>query len=118
MIKTDTSTETNTTTTIKEDIAIMPPENYDVLLLNDNTVNFMAVWDVLSVVLQITRFRAMQIALQCHLNGKAIVFTGPRDLAQTYLEGLRNYAAKQAKEHPDSEYLGYGRMAFDIEKKT
>lgn len=117
MNNTGVDTKTITVTKTKTELEIKPPDIYDVVILNDNTVNFEAVFDVLSTVLQIPRTKAEEIALHCHNTGKAIVFTGPRDMADTYLAGLRNYAAKQALEHPEADYMGYARMAFEVEKK-
>lgn len=105
----------NTNEEINNKTEVTPPENYDVMLYNDNTVHFFAVRDVLEAVLQIGAARAWAIVMHAHTFGKASVFTGPEDVAYQYRDALLADAQARMGE-PDANFKGYGRMRFDVEK--
>ena len=94
---------------------VVPPENCDVMLLNNALVSFEAVEDVLSEVLNIGRAKAMEIAITAHTRGRASVFSGPKDVAEQYQRTLTDYARAQHGE--DTDGMGYDLLTFQVVKK-
>lgn len=109
------NTKVNENIKTEKELEVQPPRNCDVMLLNSAIVSFEAVEDVLSHVLNIPRNRSMQIAMQCHTNGKASVFLGPEDVATQYQRALTEYARQQHTE--DTAGMGYDLITFNIEKR-
>lgn len=62
---------------------VEPPKDYHVLIHNDDVTPFEVVVAVLSEVFGMARDRAMSIMMAAHNNGKAIVATFSKDMAET-----------------------------------
>lgn len=114
-IKVDEKTIEKTKEIVDNDTQITPPENYDVMLYNDNTVSFEAVKNVLATVLNLNTITVWALVMKAHTHGKASVYTGPEDVAHQYKDAL--LAEAQARNAgADGNFNGYGRMRFEVEK--
>ena len=67
----------------------IPP--YHVILENDDHHTMEFVVDVLRKVLGCPLERAMQLMLQAHTSGRAIVWTGPKEVAELKVEQIRTF---------------------------
>jgi ATP-dependent Clp protease adaptor protein ClpS len=62
----------------------LPP--YNVVLANDDHHSMDFVVDVLRKVLGVTLEKAMLLMLEAHTNGRAIIWTGPKEVAELKAE--------------------------------
>lgn len=80
----------------------LPP--YNVLVDNDDYHSFDFVVGVLCKVLGCPVERAYQLTLQAHTSGRAVVWTGPKEVAELKLEQIQTFhetrEADQAKLGP------------------
>jgi ATP-dependent Clp protease adaptor protein ClpS len=80
----------------------VPP--YNVILANDDYHSFEFVVDVLCKALGYTKERSLQLTLQAHNSGRAVVWTGPKEVAELKVEQIRTFhetrAVDQAKLGP------------------
>ena len=67
----------------------VPP--YNVILLNDDFHSFDFVVMVLRKVYGVTQERGLQLALQAHETGRAVVWTGPKEGAELKVEQMRTF---------------------------
>ncbi|MCS6850017.1 MAG: ATP-dependent Clp protease adaptor ClpS [Gemmataceae bacterium] len=68
---------------------ILPP--YNVVLENDDYHSFSFVVEVLCKVLGCSLSRAYSLTLQAHLTGRAVVWTGPKEVAELKKEQIQSY---------------------------
>jgi ATP-dependent Clp protease adaptor protein ClpS len=66
-----------------------PP--YHVILENDDYHTFDFVVDVLRKVLGCPLERALQLTLQAHTSGRAIIWTGPKEVAELKVEQVQTF---------------------------
>jgi len=80
----------------------VPP--YNVILDNDDFHSFEFVVDVLCKALGYTKERSLQLTLQAHTTGRAVVWTGSKEVAELKVEQIRTFhetrAIDQAKLGP------------------
>lgn len=67
----------------------LPP--YNVVLENDDYHSFEFVVDVLRKVLACTEERAFLLTRQAHTSGRAIIWTGPKEVAELKLEQVHSF---------------------------
>jgi ATP-dependent Clp protease adaptor protein ClpS len=67
----------------------IPP--YNVILLNDDDHSMEFVVNVLSKALGYTAERCMQLMLMAHRSGRAVVWTGPKEVAELKAEQIRTF---------------------------
>ncbi len=67
----------------------VPPSN--VILENDEYHSFEFVVDVLRKALGITAERSYQLTLEAHHGGRAIVWTGPKEVAELKVDQIRTF---------------------------
>jgi ATP-dependent Clp protease adaptor protein ClpS len=68
---------------------LLPP--YHVILENDDDHSFEFVIDVLRKVLGCTEQRAFQFAEMAHNSGRAIIWTGSKEVAELKVEQVRTF---------------------------
>jgi ATP-dependent Clp protease adaptor protein ClpS len=68
---------------------LLPP--YNVILENDDYHSFEFVLDVLGKVLGCTEQRAFQLAHEAHTSGRAIIWTGPKEVAELKVEQVTSF---------------------------
>jgi ATP-dependent Clp protease adaptor protein ClpS len=78
----------------------LPP--YNVILENDDYHSFQFVMEVLQKVLTCDEQRAFTLTNQAHTSGRAIVWTGPKEVAELKLEQIRTFEEFR----PDGSKLG------------
>ena len=64
--------------------------NYSVVLHNDDLNGFGFVIEVLQKVLKFTRWKATLLTLQAHTQGKAVVWSGPLEVAELKADQIRS----------------------------
>ena len=67
----------------------VPP--YHVILENDDFHSFEFVVDVLQKAMGYSKERAFQLTNQAHTSGRAIVWTGPKEVAELKVEQIRSF---------------------------
>ncbi len=67
----------------------VPP--FNVILENDDHHSFEFVLDVLRKALGYTQERAFQLTLQAHTTGRAVVWTGPKEVAELKADQIRTF---------------------------
>jgi ATP-dependent Clp protease adaptor protein ClpS len=67
----------------------LPP--YNVILLNDDHHSMDFVVEVLRKVLCCPTQRALQLMLQAHQSGRAVIWTGPKEGAELKVEQVRTF---------------------------
>lgn len=67
----------------------VPP--YHVILLNDDHHSMEFVVEVLCKVLGVAVERAMQFMLEAHNSGRAVIWTGPREVAELKAEQIHTF---------------------------
>ena len=67
----------------------VPP--YNVILENDDYHSFEFVVDVLQKALGYNQQRAFLLTHQAHTSGRAVVWTGPKEVAELKLEQIRSF---------------------------
>jgi ATP-dependent Clp protease adaptor protein ClpS len=100
-----------TTKTKPEDktrVRRIPP--YNVILENDDYHSFEFVVDVLCKALSYTKERSLQLTLQAHTTGRAVIWTGPKEVAELKVEQIRTFHETRAF---DQAKLGPLRCAIE-----
>jgi ATP-dependent Clp protease adaptor protein ClpS len=67
----------------------VPP--YNVILENDDHHTFEFVVDVLRKILGCPVERAVDLTLQAHTSGRAVIWTGPKEVAELKVEQISTY---------------------------
>jgi ATP-dependent Clp protease adaptor protein ClpS len=67
----------------------VPP--YNVVLENDDDHSIEFVVDVLRKVLGAPQERAVQLTLEAHNSGRAVIWTGPKEVAELKVEQVNTY---------------------------
>lgn len=75
-----------------------PPQQYKVVLLNDDYTTMEFVIEVLETIFGMNRERATQIMLKVHQEGSAVCGVYPRDIAETKVAQVAAFARQH--EHP------------------
>lgn len=68
-------------------VRLLPP--YHVILLNDEDHSFEFVINVLRLVFGFALEKAVQFTLEAHTKGRAIVWTGPKEVAELKVEQVQ-----------------------------
>jgi ATP-dependent Clp protease adaptor protein ClpS len=76
---------------------LLPP--YNVILENDDFHSFEFVVDVLCKVLGCPVERAFQLTLQAHTSGRAIIWTGQKEVAELKVEQVRTFHEVRSANH-------------------
>ncbi len=92
-----THTKADESATIERQ-ALAPPPMYKVMLLNDDFSPMEFVVRVLQEIFHMDRERATQTMLQVHNEGKAVCGIYPRDIAETKVEQVGEFA--RTNQHP------------------
>src|SRR5438045_804327 len=79
----------------------IPP--YHVILENDDDHSFEFVVDVLCKALGYARERAFQLMLQAHTSGRAVVWTGSKEVAELKADQIRTFHEMR---EPGNQSLG------------
>ncbi len=79
----------------------LPP--YNVIIDNDDYHSFEFVAGVLSKALGFASERAHQLTLQAHTTGRAVVWTGPKEVAELKVDQIRSFHEIR---RPDGAELG------------
>ena len=77
---------------------LKPPPHYKVVLINDDYTPMEFVVEVLEIVFHLGREKSTQIMLSVHTRGKGICGVFPREIAETRVAQVTQYA--QEHEHP------------------
>ncbi|GHU36763.1 ATP-dependent Clp protease adapter protein ClpS [Betaproteobacteria bacterium] len=77
---------------------LAPPPLYTVVLLNDDFTPMDFVVHVLQKFFSMSREQATQIMLKVHLEGRGVCGTYPRDVADTKVKQVSNFAREN--QHP------------------
>ncbi len=85
----------------------VPP--YNVILLNDDHHSMEFVVEVLSKALGYAVERSFQLMMQAHNTGRAIVWTGPKEVAELKADQIRTFHEKRADGHD------FGPLGCEIE---
>jgi ATP-dependent Clp protease adaptor protein ClpS len=72
----------------------VPP--YNVILLNDDHHSMEFVVEVLSKALGYAVERSFQLMMQAHNSGRAVVWTGPKEVAELKADQIRTFHEKRA----------------------
>jgi ATP-dependent Clp protease adaptor protein ClpS len=75
-----------------------PPKMYKVILLNDDFTTMEFVIEVLKTFFSMNQERATQVMLQIHNEGSAICGVYPKDIAETKVTRVSEFAKKNG--HP------------------
>jgi ATP-dependent Clp protease adaptor protein ClpS len=86
----------------------IPP--YNVILENDDHHSFEFVVDVLCKALSYSKERSFQLTLQAHTTGRAVVWTGSREVAELKSEQIRSF-----HEIRDSDQAKLGPLTCTVE---
>lgn len=86
---------------------LLPP--YAVVVLNDNDHSFPYVIEAFQKVFGYSKERAYQLTLQIHHQGRGIVWSGPKEVAELKVEQLRSvgpdfYASREVR-YPLRAYI-------------
>ena len=82
----------------------MPP--YNVILENDPYHSFEFVVDVLRKVLGCPQERAFQLTMQAHTSGQAIIWTGPKEVAELKVDQVQTFHEIRAWDNAQLGPLG------------
>jgi ATP-dependent Clp protease adaptor protein ClpS len=83
--------EVKTTTKPREQTRTRRVPPFNVILENDDHHSFEFVVDVLRKALGYATERAHQLTLQAHTSGRAVVWTGPREVAELKADQIRTF---------------------------
>jgi ATP-dependent Clp protease adaptor protein ClpS len=72
-----------------EKVRLLPP--YHVIIGNDDHHSMDFVVDVLRKVLGITLEAAMQLMMEAHTKGRAVIWTGPKEVAELKAEQVHTF---------------------------
>jgi ATP-dependent Clp protease adaptor protein ClpS len=75
-----------------------PPKLYKVILLNDDFTTMEFVIEVLKTFFSMTQERATQVMLQVHNEGSAVCGVFPKDIAETKVSQVSEFAKRHG--HP------------------
>jgi ATP-dependent Clp protease adaptor protein ClpS len=95
--------ETDSETTVRR----IPP--YNVVLLNDDHHSMLFVVGVLREVFGMQMPRAVERMMEAHTTGRAVVWTGPKEVAELKVEQVRTFHERR---EPD---LDLGPLGCEIE---
>jgi ATP-dependent Clp protease adaptor protein ClpS len=87
---------------------LVPP--YNVILLNDDYHSFEFVLDALRKALGYSVERCYQLTLQAHTSGRAVVWTGPLEVAELKANHIRGF-----KEVRAADGANLGSLVVEIE---
>lgn len=73
----------------KTKIRRIPP--YNVILENDDVHSFDFVVEVIQKALGYAKEKALTLTVQAHNSGRAVVWTGPKEVAELKLEQIRTF---------------------------
>lgn len=82
----------------------IPP--YNVILENDDDHSFEFVEDVLCKVLGCNAQRALLLAMEAHSTDRAIIWTGPKEVAELKLEQIQSFHEIRARDQAKLGPLG------------
>jgi ATP-dependent Clp protease adaptor protein ClpS len=82
----------------------VPP--YNVVLENDDVHSVEFVVEVLCKALGYTTERSVQLTLQAHTTGRAVVWSGPREVAELKADQIRTFHEVRAVDHAQLGPLG------------
>lgn len=68
---------------------LLPP--YHVILQNDDYHSFEFVIGVLRQVLSCSLYQALALTWQAHTSGRAVIWTGPKEVAELKVEQIRTF---------------------------
>jgi ATP-dependent Clp protease adaptor protein ClpS len=85
----DVIVKTKSKTEEKPRVRRLPP--FNVILDNDDFHSFEFVIDVLCKALGYSRERSLQLTLQAHTTGRAVVWTGSKEVAELKVEQIRTF---------------------------
>ena len=85
----------------------VPP--YNVILLNDDHHSMEFVVGVLSKALGYTVERSFQLMMQAHNSGRAVVWTGPKEVAELKADQIRTFHEKR------DDGRNFGPLGCEIE---
>jgi ATP-dependent Clp protease adaptor protein ClpS len=85
----DTGTATKPREREETRTRLLPP--YNVILENDDHHSFEFVIDVLRKVLGCTEQRAFRFAEQAHTTGRAVIWTGSKEVAELKVDQIRSF---------------------------
>ena len=77
----------------------LPP--YHVILANDDHHSMEFVVDVLRKVLGVKKERAAELMLEAHTSGRAVIWTGPKEVAELKAEQVHTYHEKRDRDQTD-----------------
>jgi ATP-dependent Clp protease adaptor protein ClpS len=82
----------------------IPP--YHVVLANDDDHSMEFVVGVLRSVLGVTVERAVALMLEAHSSGRAVIWTGPKEVAELKAEQVHTFHEKRDRDETDLGPLG------------
>jgi len=85
------SPDVATTTKPREDISTRRVPPYNVILENDDFHSFQFVVEVLRKALGYSATRAQQLTKQAHTTGRAVVWTGPKEVAELKADQITTF---------------------------
>jgi ATP-dependent Clp protease adaptor protein ClpS len=83
----------------KQSVKLLPP--YNVILMNDDDHSFDFVVMVLRKVYGVTVERGLQLALVAHETGRAVVWTGPKEVAELKLDQMTTFREVRDRDERD-----------------
>ncbi len=98
--KTHSTTQPDTETTVRR----IPP--YHVILLNDDHHSFEFVIGVVRKVIGCSLEKAFQLTLEAHNTGRAIIWTGSKEVAELKVEQISTYHERRSIDGKDLGPLG------------
>lgn len=98
MIRVQQPDPTETPVTQRGEPALKPPSQYKVILNNDDYTPMEFVVEVLQKFFSMDSEKANQVMLTVHYEGKAVCGIYPRDIAETKMTMVNQYAREY--EHP------------------
>lgn len=100
----ETTVTTRPKSAEKTETRRIPP--YNVILENDDHHSFHFVITVLQKVLGCNEQRAFQFANEAHNTGRAIIWTGPKEVAELKVEQVTTFHEVRDADHRDLGPLG------------
>ncbi len=91
MSSSHSETVVRTREALREQTAARKVPPYHVVVLNDNAHSFAFVVTVLRKALGFSEERALQLTLEAHQSGRAIVWTAPKEVAELKAEQVRSF---------------------------
>jgi ATP-dependent Clp protease adaptor protein ClpS len=95
---------------VQEETEVRKIPPFNVILENDDVHSFEFVVEVLSKALGYNKERSVQLTLQAHLTGRAVVWTGPKEVAELKADQIRTF-----HEIRPSDSLPLGPLGCTIE---